>query len=1601
MYGSVELTASTDTLKIDQVEYSINEEFRQDVIQVADELDLDELEAAKLYLQSQNTAEEIDRPPTMAAIFRFHGQRETLLHCLRLSIQQAVDLDINPEHRDVFVELARLTAQGEQPNSGWKFFRKCITTMGDIEAWLKRLQDRLQGASIIGQTAMGYALETLEFERDSLLKQHESLGAIVSGLARDGHAQIHDYQFLMQRTATLDRVDSVALHYVPVLISLASAFGPVDCTTSLTEARGLDQTFSDTSDNSRWRMPDFRAAASAFWLAEYSSRYIDSPVDSSLRGVDLEAESKTRSKRLMDYIHDGALEFVLLLCSQVRAEEWHDPAKADLIAFLLRGVDISRIGLIQASDYFQELLSQNLQLFVDAFISNMPDTIRKLKYEEDEQRRNMSVGAPEHTLHLERFLLVIAYAFHGFPEAAQSFWSDPDGNLYGFLQWASKRQSTPRAAAFCEMFRSIAEDEECADAAHKFLSEDATTTSAKLRRGAPLSWVQVFNEINFYAPGVTNQEQSTPIVEPESELMLECYLRLAAHMCKTSPAARISILSNTTFHLHEVLLELAKGPITTRLRAGVYLTLAAMMTDKVADAGSALWEAIDGWVHDIPVFTQTPGVQQVQMPLNPMMHGKARLDAVSKGFDEPNAFVRLLQVMVSPPLERTELQDILPFPEQLAVQYRMPGIEEYVDFALDTVFAKKTRSSDLTETNQIWEIRCTCLDFVVTCLSTFNEDLVIFANSTSLPVDSAISTSTLAAYVRLHPFARVMEWLFNDGVAAALFAAAHEEIDIVANAAPGSPRVTALCRSIQVIDLVLKLQSTYFDIVRPVIKMQAQGRQKTIANPALASFEDAILNHVNIIVDLGLYCGTGHQDLTMLSLGLLQSLATARKLSISSGAGRAGSRVLAALQQNFDVDRVAACFIAPLQLDPRELELGEIGPGVAIKQGILDLLLSSLELTSTKPTLAHCLLGFRCGERTISIPSDGLFAKGASLFHAVAKLSADTISLPQTNAALWLSTMRRTSCQILHKLLRSPLTERIILDDLRESGYTDAVAITQQSIGPDTPWCGRTCADAEFLLNDSSSVFRDFLTQRCAYFEHAALEIRSTVQRNSPTLRQKIVSSLLGVTIISSGEQIQHASVFEMFDFIDLEIALPFQMTERKLVGNMDFDICKTNDVDRGTVYDLKLVKELLLLREAELRKSGQLPDPPAVLQCAAETDAVMLCLQSENQYASVLAAQRSALNAWVQLVALTLAMGDFEPAPKTALVFQALQIVLPKLDKTLVEDSPVTLPLARLTYNLVRSADSVAAAESTREGNAANDRLTHAFRTALRGIASATGTAELRETCYQIIRHYLKVVVLPTGALSPLQRQSTKIIEHGGERLIDTICEDALSSQGTCRISALLIIEAWIQVFQVAKSEYVIRSLTRLNFTSVVVDSIRGIAAEFQEQRPGQGMAHVFSPFFEGPANVKTDLSTLLSYIHTSLTVLLRLSQSPSGATALLEAGLFSAIRDSQLFATDPDIGLEVDNTEALENFYRLLTSLLRVVVSVVITKGQRNQQVVAQARQFLETNRMCMQGVFKASQRDTERLSKGLRDSLAELVEVFIVLITASGFLEVSPFC
>lgn len=52
-------------------------------------------------------------------------------------------------------------------------------------------------------------------------------------------------------------------------------------------------------------------------------------------------------------------------------------------------------------------------------------------------------------------------------------------------------------------------------------------------------------------------------------------------------------------------------------------------------------------------------------------------------------------------------------------------------------------------------------------------------------------------------------------------------------------------------------------------------------------------------------------------------------------------------------------------------------------------------------------------------------------------------------------------------------------------------------------------------------------------------------------------------------------------------------------------------------------------------------------------------------------------------------------------------------------------------------------------------------------------------------------------------------------------------------------------------------------------------------------------------------DTPLILSFYESLLSFLQQLCQTKSGANHVLKAGLFQAVRDSHLFAADPDLGI------------------------------------------------------------------------------------------------
>ena len=92
-----------------------------------------------------------------------------------------------------------------------------------------------------------------------------------------------------------------------------------------------------------------------------------------------------------------------------------------------------------------------------------------------------------------------------------------------------------------------------------------------------------------------------------------------------------------------------------------------------------------------------------------------------------------------------------------------------------------------------------------------------------------------------------------------------------------------------------------------------------------------------------------------------------------------------------------------------------------------------------------------------------------------------------------------------------------------------------------------------------------------------------------------------------------------------------------------------------------------------------------------------------------------------------------------------------------------------------------------------------------------------------------------------------------------------------------------------------------------------------------------------------------------------------------------------------------EIDNPEALAKYYRLLLSIARVITSIVLSRGPQNEQTIESAKLFLTENRPLVVSMFKRQARIGGVSFDDAGVDIEELVELFMLLISMTGFLDV----
>jgi nuclear pore complex protein Nup205 len=124
-------------------------------------------------------------------------------------------------------------------------------------------------------------------------------------------------------------------------------------------------------------------------------------------------------------------------------------------------------------------------------------------------------------------------------------------------------------------------------------------------------------------------------------------------------------------------------------------------------------------------------------------------------------------------------------------------------------------------------------------------------------------------------------------------------------------------------------------------------------------------------------------------------------------------------------------------------------------------------------------------------------------------------------------------------------------------------------------------------------------------------------------------------------------------------------------------------------------------------------------------------------------------------------------------------------------------------------------------------------FRTSLNAITSNASSIPLREQCYQICYQYLRHAARDSAKNSIRRRNVIKNVRLVNDKLIDIICDDALTSDAKTRISALLVLETLVAVFALDDAKFILGRFDKLNFIGILVDVVKQIPTDLREAQP------------------------------------------------------------------------------------------------------------------------------------------------------------------------
>lgn len=1558
----------TKKIKKDDQEYAVSDEFVNAACAVSTDLNLDELVAAELVLNSDDDVQRLGVSPAQGAIAMFYLRRQYILQLVKYFVGCLGQTSSN------FAKIGTSIIQND-PDA---FTTKILESFKSVEEGLAEVDEKEKQGHFLDLMTDEFT-QTLKMRKDFLYMEHGLLGEILNNLAASSKVSINGFKKVMDFAQGLTNYNNLTLHCIPFFLTFCRAVEHRD--NSHDAKMSLAQKLYDlvvkshdreaNNDNtSAWKLPYFRAVVEIVVLAVYTSACREAP-----HVPDVDFRSQIIGPAL-DSVDDGCFEFFMALAADTMDQKDVHPKYYDYRPILQTRIPSFDLKC-RPSAQFRSTLIQGLEYTVDTIICNLADVLKQIRVSEEDtvlslHHESQSFGDESDdeerfqlpNVQLETFCAFVSYLYAGRPDALK-FWLDTDSHLYGFVDWAAHSHVTFMTSAFCDMLASLVCDEQSASDAHRFLSQEAALGRARI--STRLSWDRIMGSLTEYserlemakkgALGLNNVNASangrsaishtapssvqTPSstvsknvkastlssrvaknclstktqIDPDHELfsedeslLISTYLRLIASVVRHDAEARSRFLSLETPDLLVALFRFLCLPGSSLCGPSLD-ALAAFASTSVKSERHGLWRSLDLWIEY----------------MDPMM----RLDHIFSNPSDVLGFVTLAEALMRPLLksdhasssvqaylfDAQNLQN-LPYPLDLGTGYRTPGLVPYCQFILGNVF----RNSNVFDKQDCHMLQTPCLLFALSSLELIDPQWFTLAAAARLPLPI---DGDIHHFAVLHSFAAAMSTLFNSKVYNVLF-------DIILADENSETAVLALRLLLD----ILERQDVFMElaVVRGKDQQQRQPQQSQAQNSGQlhqpVNAENSALMGPSpaapILPSFVMYGFTRFDDALMFRLPIVTQLAInvgsanvelsywscvlLSKISempqFSQKAATGRSRLLSAVEAVSDSHRVRDAFMEQLERQVPEY-VGSFTPKD-------DLCVPE-----------HYELGFYVKYRSLEFLAEGLrrYPNEACYAHYILgfeitdeeMLASDSsrggIETPFSVLAS-LRDFLEASIQESTKSFMAARNARVageIIYLLSQSPLTSVLTLDFLRANNHTLQMLEIEPDLILEIPASTEWQTELLDRRALFLENLSMEMHHCATYEATSLLEKYAHRLLGMSSATRS--------VPMLDFLNI-LNRPISVKSAIEPDSTFASLINVDDLLRVTDHNIPSIGRVIAMILAQSIKSVA---RPSALQAPSSTALTVSSEPAKNPLVQSAIAtfdcicdsqklrreRDSQLRCAAAWAKLVLVVVYDSSAPDTK-KSALISEILQRLVPRLSDAAADDVGFAEVYASLTVQLVRVCSTKYQGVRSAIVDAL---FRTCVIAVQVPESTAQLRADLYLICNYILSEPLL--GVLKAL-----------GGRFLEIVCTDALTGQGLSRGSALLFLENACTFSAKTQSTFLLEQLNKHNLLSLLVRSLRS--------------------------------SSTTVFTYQTLALLLQIAQIPGGAPALIQCNLLNILDDSSLLRGDLDVDPE-------KSYQRMLVAVLRLVVSILVAMGPGNLASVARIQTFVNTHGTLMQSILK----------------------------------------